>query len=69
MGNTPNEFETGLVNVSQCALQEVMSLRDPAIVGALNSLVRYVGEHSADQAASGGGGSPYFTNDCDGSRP
>ncbi|BCL32003.1 hypothetical protein GCM10017557_68620 [Streptomyces aurantiacus] len=59
------EFETDLVDLSQCGLQEVMTFHDPLVVDALHTLVRHLGERSAAQANNGGGGSPYFAAGCD----
>jgi len=58
------EFETDLIDLSRCGLQEVMALRDSAVVDALSTLVRHLGERAAAQSASGGDGSPHLAVDC-----
>ncbi|NEA98394.1 hypothetical protein [Streptomyces sp. SID13726] len=58
------EFETDLIDLSRCGLQEVMALRDPAVVDAMSALVRHLGERTAAQSASGGAGSPHLAVDC-----
>ncbi|MEV1082147.1 hypothetical protein AB0I98_28490 [Streptomyces sp. NPDC050211] len=65
MTSSATEFETDLVDLSQCGLQEVMTFHDPLVVDALHTLVRYLGEGPAAQSANGGGGSPYFAAGCD----
>ncbi|MGA4543367.1 MAG: hypothetical protein HOV66_29650 [Streptomycetaceae bacterium] len=56
------EIETGLVDLSSCALGDVMANQDPPFVDALWSLVHDLGQGAASQAAGGGGG----VTPCDG---
>ncbi|WP_405621079.1 hypothetical protein [Streptomyces sp. NBC_00076] len=64
MTTSATEFETDLVDLSRCGLQEVMTLRGPAVDEALSTLVRHLGEKTAAQSASGGAGSPHLAVDC-----
>jgi hypothetical protein len=62
---TATEFETDLVDLSRCGLHEVMTIHDPLLTEALDSLVRHLRERSAFQNNSGSGGSPYLAAACD----
>lgn len=65
MTTSATELETDVVDLSHCGLQDVMTCHDPLVVDALHTLVRHLGERSAAQSNSGGGGSPYFAAGCD----
>ncbi|MDB1088321.1 hypothetical protein PJ985_12170 [Streptomyces sp. ACA25] len=66
MSTSATEFETDLVDLSHCGLREVMSLRDPLVVDALDALVRHLRERAAVQADGGGEGSPHLATGCAG---
>ncbi|PZT71001.1 hypothetical protein DN402_00755 [Streptomyces sp. SW4] len=53
MTTSATEFETDLVDLSRCGLQDVMTSHDPRFVDALHTLVRRLGETPALQSASG----------------
>ncbi|MGW0332491.1 hypothetical protein ACWD0J_11575 [Streptomyces sp. NPDC003011] len=69
MTTSATEFETDLVDLSRCGLQEVMTLHGPVVREALSTLVRHLGEKAAAQSASGGAGSPHLAVDCGAPRP
>lgn len=62
MTTSTTEIETGLVDLSSCALGDVMANQDPTFVDALWSLVHDLGQRAASQKAGGGDG----VTPCDG---
>lgn len=64
MTTSATEFETDLIDLSRCGLQEVLALQDPAIVDALSDLVQHLGERAGAQSNSGGAGSPHLAVAC-----
>lgn len=66
MTSSATEFETDLVDLSRCGLDEVMSLRDARVVEALDTLVRHLGVGAMTQRDGSGSGSTYFVARCGG---